>query len=458
MSKYYRKDWLALKATPTVIVTKEMKKKIDWLHAMVGDKEWSGELITREKGSIADANNWKIYAEDIFLTDIGTGAFTGYEVEKGAWKAADIMALYEAFPGLETGELKNHHIHTHHSMGAFFSGTDNDNLEERGMLSNYFMMLIVDFREKYVAKVAFPCEYNSNEESDITLKFNSIQAPPMKIKDSRKREILCTMDCEIVIERDANDNMASFIERYNSVVESLKKEKASSYDRFSTSEPYKRTSYSPGAYASKVSSQSLPFDDIYEKDVDYYGNPITSQKSNYDFPYYGSSSSKKDYCSGKVYCEDDTKGDLKKDNTISGSIYGKWASSMKYHSLNDVLTFLQDTIECEFIDYGDGIVTLSNNLEDLAANLKRTLNKMRKKKDQETFIENVSEAICNVYPDLFSEWSENVPEAQIEMYEFCKKFVNSCCGIQNKPIIDGIVKAFDGMIEIVREYYNESMR
>lgn len=108
---------LELSNKPTLIITEKLQKQIKWLHEKCGAVEWSGELITSEQGSINDLEDWKITAEEIYLTDIGTSGFTGYEVDKGGFKAVDIIELYEAYPGLLEGTQKNHHIHTHHNMG-----------------------------------------------------------------------------------------------------------------------------------------------------------------------------------------------------------------------------------------------------------------------------------------------------------------------------------------------------
>lgn len=106
-----------LENKPILKITKELKRKIDYLHKKVGALEWSGELITREKGTINDLDDWEITAEDMFLADIGTSGGTEYEVNRGAFKSSDIIQLYEKFPELEDGKLKLQHLHTHHSMG-----------------------------------------------------------------------------------------------------------------------------------------------------------------------------------------------------------------------------------------------------------------------------------------------------------------------------------------------------
>ena len=104
---------IELSSKPTVIITEKLQNQIKWLHAKNGSTEWSGELITREEGIITDLNSWKIYAEDIFLADIGTPGFTGYEVDKGSFKAVDIIELYDTYPELLEGEKKVQHVHTH---------------------------------------------------------------------------------------------------------------------------------------------------------------------------------------------------------------------------------------------------------------------------------------------------------------------------------------------------------
>jgi hypothetical protein len=189
---------LELSNKPTLIITEKLKKQIDYLHNKVGTKEWSGELITREEGSITDLDNWKVIAEDIFLVDIGTSTYTSYEVDKAGFKSADIIQMYDAFPGMIDGTHKNQHLHTHHSMGAFFSGTDWENLEERGVLHNYFIMLIVNFKGEYVAKCAFKGKRKINAGPTIEFANNTDGFTPFTLTTQEKEEeVLVVMDMKI---------------------------------------------------------------------------------------------------------------------------------------------------------------------------------------------------------------------------------------------------------------------
>lgn len=210
---------------PTLVMTDRIRKQIDFLHKKVGNAEWSGELITREEGTLNDMDNWKIYAEEIFLADIGTSGFTGYEVDKGGFKAANIVEMYEQFPGLLDGSLKNHHIHSHHSMSTFFSGTDWSQLNDRSLVSNYFLMLITNHKNEHIAKVAFTATTNSPKKTTLKMVNNHDGFKDIELQNSAANELLVVMDCKVVLETPVIEVDAIFLARYNSVKEALEAEK-----------------------------------------------------------------------------------------------------------------------------------------------------------------------------------------------------------------------------------------
>lgn len=216
---------LELSNKPKLVITKKLKNQIDFLHNKVGSHEWSGELITSEEGTINDLDNWTITAQDIYLADIGTPGFTGYEVDKGAFKAVDIIDLYDTYPELLEGKLKIHHIHTHHSMGAFFSGTDWENLEDRADVSNYFLMLIVNFKGDYCAKAAFKAKKTISSPTTLEFSNNLDGFKVMELGKAEDKEVLVVMNCEIVWEEPEVLVEPSFEERFNKVKEAIEAEK-----------------------------------------------------------------------------------------------------------------------------------------------------------------------------------------------------------------------------------------
>ena len=197
---------VTLSNKPKLIITKKLQNQIDWLHKKCGSTEWSGELITREIGKITDLDNWTIIAEDIFLVDKGSPGFTGYNFNEGAFKAADVMELYDKFDGLMEGTHKSQHLHTHHSMNTFFSGTDWSQLNDRALESNYFMMLITNFKNEHIAKVAFKAK---NKTTSSGLSFandveNSFEE--LEFVNEESKDVLVVMDCIVEVE-EADTNV-----------------------------------------------------------------------------------------------------------------------------------------------------------------------------------------------------------------------------------------------------------
>lgn len=221
------------------------------MHSKVGAYEWSGELITREEGTINDLEDWKITAEDIFLADIGTSGGTEYEVNRGAFKSSDIIELYEKYPELEDGVLKLQHIHTHHSMSTFFSGTDWENLEDRALVSNYFLMMIVNFAGDIKAKVAFKAIVEGNKGTKLIFANNEDGYKPLVLGGKEEKEVLVVMDCKIEMEDNKLEVPKDFEDRYEAVKKAIEDEKAKEVEE--------RKNKYKGGYSHGMGQGQLPF-------------------------------------------------------------------------------------------------------------------------------------------------------------------------------------------------------
>lgn len=145
-------------------------------------------------------------------------------------------------------------------MSCFFSGTDWSQLHDRGILSNYFLMLIVNFAGDWIAKVAFPGKITQkvtkkifrkiNEEtvsSDKVISFlhNDDNYPEIRISipDEEKKKIvgedvdtenvleiertvLFVMDCNLVKEAMDEQPLDPFRQRYDEVLRAVREEKS----------------------------------------------------------------------------------------------------------------------------------------------------------------------------------------------------------------------------------------
>ncbi len=220
-------------------------------------------------------DEWVITADNIFLVDVGSPGYTAYEVDKGGFKAPDIVKMFEAFPGLEDGTLKNHHIHTHHGMSAFFSGTDESQLNDRSQVANYFLMLIVNFSGAWVARVAFVGKTKQLQKSHIiehlelgekTIAFsnnedgydellvedgNVVDTDDTK-EEIKEKEYLFTMECNIVKEDYTGHAADPFYERIREVEQALAPQTTPTYGQSYTGHTARVNQPTGGAVSSST--------------------------------------------------------------------------------------------------------------------------------------------------------------------------------------------------------------
>lgn len=174
-----------LKGKPTIIISNELQLQIDYLHDRVGEKEWSGILFYDVvDGSITDPDNLVIKCTSMYPLDIGSAAYTEYNA------SSKLIDAFEAIEGSE--DQKRGHIHTHHKMGAYFSGTDNDELSENAEHFNYYLSVVVDFKCQPVAKIAIQAE------SKNTIKITDDEFKEVEFETESNS--LFTMTCTVVRE------------------------------------------------------------------------------------------------------------------------------------------------------------------------------------------------------------------------------------------------------------------
>jgi hypothetical protein len=99
------------------------------------------------RGSINKPEKLKLHIEDILPLDKGTTGFTSYEFDE---RFIDyLMEDPEVRMGWKVG-----HVHSHHNMRTFFSGTDEQELMDNCPQHNFYLSLIVNNRDEFEARVA----------------------------------------------------------------------------------------------------------------------------------------------------------------------------------------------------------------------------------------------------------------------------------------------------------------
>ena len=144
--------------TYKLFVPAKVEEKIRYLIRKFPSTEWSGVLFYKHTGSF-ESNDLEIHCEDIFPMDLGSSGWTEFKMSEDVTRyiAENIEELFDCDLGL---------IHSHHMMGAFFSGQDDLMLQQEGNDTNCFVSLVVDTKGTYVAAVTRKLE----SESKVSIK------------------------------------------------------------------------------------------------------------------------------------------------------------------------------------------------------------------------------------------------------------------------------------------------
>jgi hypothetical protein len=212
---------LDFKKKGRLILTNEVLAQIFFHHSSIGSVEWSGILLYEVvSGSPADPDNFVLKAKHIFLMDIGTSGFTAYDTD------GDIVDIYDNIP--EAMEMKIGQIHTHHTMSAFFSGTDTEELNDNVDKHNYYLSLIVNFSGNYTAKVAFLME----KKTVSTISYMDDSGQPSEFVDETEGKSMGLIEMDIVMDYH-ND---FFYKRLKEIKDDKKKKEEAAKAKKSTSE------------------------------------------------------------------------------------------------------------------------------------------------------------------------------------------------------------------------------
>jgi len=147
-----------------------------------------------------------IAVDYMYLQDLGSGSYTEFDHD------SDIVDLY-----IENEDLMNYRaglIHSHHTMQAFFSGTDTEELHEKAE-NGLYLSLIVNNHMEPVAKLAWMGQMERKIETHNSWDLGKFLRKPKK---TTKTEI-ANVFYEIQMEINWHDDMEIVHDRYNELYE-----------------------------------------------------------------------------------------------------------------------------------------------------------------------------------------------------------------------------------------------
>lgn len=158
-----------------------LEKKIRFLCTKFPSNEWSGALFTTTEGDT-------IYANDLFLMDIGDATYTEWEFDKDLLK----------YKAEHCFDADMNIIHSHHQMNTFFSSTDMETLYELGVKNRTFVSLIVNNRGVYSAHYTESGEVEEKIQEKYKI-FNSDGTSSINtVNYTKESPYLTVYDCHIV--------------------------------------------------------------------------------------------------------------------------------------------------------------------------------------------------------------------------------------------------------------------
>lgn len=188
---------------PKLLLSKELQLQVELAHKRAGNREWSGVLFFTVVKPSDNPGELQLKAEMFFPMDIGSEAFTTFDANH------ELLEIYRKYP--EAMNMQTGLIHTHHTMNAFFSGTDDGTLIENAKFYPFYLSLIMSMASAPVARVAVQWTVHTKGTETV------IKGTEKQVKEfDEKVDQVFYWDCEIL--RETPRPMEWFAERLEGLV------------------------------------------------------------------------------------------------------------------------------------------------------------------------------------------------------------------------------------------------
>ena len=144
------------KGTPKLIISRSTWMQIQTLLLKYHNTEWSGVLYYTDNES-KNVNELVVKAHFLHPMTIGQTAYTSFD-----WQKKEVK-IFEANLLKQGTSWRKGCLHSHHSMGVFFSGEDNKDLKEQALYHYYYVSVIVNNEQEVVARLSHKLTANQVE-------------------------------------------------------------------------------------------------------------------------------------------------------------------------------------------------------------------------------------------------------------------------------------------------------
>lgn len=207
-------------------ITNKFNYLVKYLCTAIDTVEWSGILFFETKGEINSEEGVTITPVDIYPMDKGSSGYTEYEIDE------DLLDYYDFHP--ERLGMKYGHIHSHHGMDAYFSGTDMSEIKDNAVNHAYYVSVVVNNYGKIVGKIGIPGKRKTTGDSIYS--FSGILGSLISFprKTNKEENVIYVIDMDVEVEEGYGDKL--FYER----VEHISKPKFKSFVQQTTIPGFRR--------------------------------------------------------------------------------------------------------------------------------------------------------------------------------------------------------------------------
>lgn len=298
-----------------LVLTERLMSQIHLLHAIGGNNEWSGPVMyTVENGDIDNPKSLEVVAQAMYPMDMGTSVYTEYDFEPE--ETFDMHDFYPEIIGKDKWRVG--HMHTHHNMKAYFSGTDDQELKDNTPNHAFYLSLIVNHEGKYVARLCIMADREVSGTSGI--KFDNVKGVASKSTQNIKHteKVVYAVDLDVVY---PENTVPPFLAEFNKIAERKKvREAAKTIDREELRRDYYKNNTIPG-------NRQLTLGDAIDDDV------------NWEFPRHHmeltDADIARDYLYAVMALDSDAEGHLPSLAITLGSSWKGWDQTRRTQYLSE---------------------------------------------------------------------------------------------------------------------------
>jgi len=187
-----------------VFLSEKAFNKMKFLCENINKIEWSGCIVYSIEGSLTHRESIHIEVHDLIPLDKGSAAFTSYSFDE---RVLNFIVENNYL------EYKIGHLHSHHTMNTFFSGTDLEEVNENSEFIKPYLSIIINNKYEFSCKLAFRLKVLGSSVYEYQDIDNNIKETYTNDKD----EYVAYYDCDVIIPK-LSINDEEFMKQYENII------------------------------------------------------------------------------------------------------------------------------------------------------------------------------------------------------------------------------------------------